>query len=69
MVHTLLAICNNGGDPAFFLIAFPVAIWVSFVESWLVATYLGEFIIFVVILLSARASFALLRSVKNRVHA
>lgn len=58
-----------GRDPAFFLIAFPVAIWVSFVESWLVATYLGEFIIFVVILLSARASFALLRSVKNRVHA
>ena len=58
-----------GRDPAFLLIAFPVAIWVSFVESWLVATYLGEFIIFVVILLSARASFALLRSVKDSVHA
>ena len=56
-----------GRDPIFFLIAFPVAIWVSFVESWVVATYLGEFIIFVVILLSARASFALLRSLDNRV--
>ncbi len=58
-----------GRDPAFFLIAFPVAIWVSFVESWLVATYLGEFIIFVAILLSSRVSFALLRSVKDRAHA
>lgn len=58
-----------GSDPVFFLIAYPVAIWVSFVESWLVATYLGEFIIFVVILLSARAFFALWRSGEERVHA
>ena len=57
-----------GRDPAFFLIAFPVAIWVSFVESWLVATYLGEFIIFVVILFSSRGSFALWRSAGNRAH-
>ena len=56
-----------GRDPAFFLIAFSAAIWVSFVESWLVATYLGEFIIFVVILLSARASFAMMRTLRNRV--
>ena len=58
-----------GRDLAFFLIAFPVAIWASFVESWLVATYLGEFIIFVVMLLSARASFALFQSVRGRVYA
>ena len=55
-----------GRDPAFFLIAFPVAIWVSFVESWVVATYLGEFIIFVVILLFARAFFALMRTLRKR---
>lgn len=57
-----------GRDPAFFLIAFPAAIWVSFVESWLVATYIGEFIIFVVILLSARASIVLMRILRNRVY-
>ena len=51
-----------GRDPAFLLIAFPAAIWVSFVESWLVATYLGEFVIFVVILLCARASFVMMRT-------
>ena len=51
-----------GRDPAFLLIAFPAAIWVSFVESWLVATYLGEFVIFVVILLCARASFVMMRA-------
>ncbi|MDP1955363.1 MAG: hypothetical protein Q8K71_12850 [Polaromonas sp.] len=49
-----------GKDLAFFLIAYPVAIAVSFVESWVVGTYLGEFIIFVVILLFARASFAII---------
>lgn len=47
-----------GRDPVYFLIAFPVVIWVSFVESWVVATYLGEFIIFVVILLLGRAILA-----------
>ena len=48
-----------GLDPAYFLIAFPVAIWASFVESWVVATYLGEFIIFVVLLLATRSALAL----------
>lgn len=56
-----------GRDPAFLLIAFPVAIWSSFVESWVVATYLGEFIIFVVILFLSRASIALFGSLKHRV--
>ncbi len=55
-----------GRDPAFLFIAFPVAIWASFVESWVVATYLGEFIIFVVVLLFVRASFPLLRTVMGR---
>lgn len=54
-----------GRDPAYFLIAFPVAVWVSFVESWVVATYLGEFIIFVVILLSGHAILALPRLLKK----
>jgi hypothetical protein len=56
-----------GHDPAFFLIAFPVAIWASFVESWVVATYFGEFIIFVVILLLARTFIALFGSFTHRV--
>lgn len=56
-----------GKEPAFLLIAFPAAIWASTVESWVVATYLGEFIIFVVILLSARAFFVLLQLLKDRV--
>ncbi len=56
-----------GRDPAFFLIAFPVAIWASFVESWVVATYFGEFIIFAVILLLARAFISLFGSLKHRV--
>ena len=47
-----------GRDPAYFLMAFPAAIWASYVESWVVATYLGEFIIFVVILLVGRRIFA-----------
>ena len=55
-----------GRDPAFLLIAFPVAIWASFVESWVVATYLGEFIIFVVILFVARAFFNLLGRINHR---
>lgn len=54
-----------GRDPAFLLIAFPVAIWASFVESWVVATYLGEFIIFVVILFIARATFNLLGRINH----
>jgi hypothetical protein len=39
----------------YFIIAFPVVIWASFVESWIVSSYLGEFVIFVAILLIARA--------------
>lgn len=56
-----------GRDPAFLFIAFPAAIWASFVESWVVATYLGEFIIFVVVLFLVRASFPLLRTVVGKV--
>ena len=39
----------------YFIIAFPVVIWTCFVESWIVSSYLGEFVIFVAILLIARA--------------
>lgn len=46
-----------GRDPAFLLIAYPVAIWACFVESWLVATCLGEFVIFALILFAARVFF------------
>ncbi len=57
-----------GRDYAFLLIAFPVALWAGFVESWVVATYFGEFIIFVVILFAARATLALLYKTKDAAH-
>lgn len=44
----------SGVRPEYFIIALPVAIWACFVESWLVSGYLGEFVIFVVILVIAR---------------
>ena len=37
----------NGRMTAYFFVAFPITMWAFFVESWLVATYLGEFIIFI----------------------
>lgn len=50
--YSFLAI--SGARTEYFIIAFPVAIWACFVESWLVSSYLGEFVIFVVILIIAR---------------
>ncbi len=50
--YSFLAV--SGARPEYFFIAFPVAIWACFVESWLVSGYLGEFVIFVVILIIAR---------------
>lgn len=43
-----------GARTEYFIIAFPAIIWACFVESWLVSSYLGEFLIFVVVLLIAR---------------
>lgn len=43
-----------GARPEYFIIAFSAAIWACFVESWLVSGYLGEFVIFVVLLIIAR---------------
>ena len=48
-----------GKDYAFLLIAFPVVLWAGYVESWVVATYLGEFVIFVALLFLMRAGIAL----------
>lgn len=56
----------QGRDNAFLLIALPAAIWASSVESWVVGTYLGELIIFVVIYLSARVAFACFRPLIQR---
>lgn len=42
-------IAASGADPAFFLIAFPVALWGAYVESWIAASYIGGFITFVII--------------------
>lgn len=47
--YSFLAV--SGARPEYFIIAFPAAIWACFVESWLVSSYLGEFVIFVVILI------------------
>lgn len=38
----------------YFIIAFPAVIWACFVESWLVSSYLGEFMILIAVLLIAR---------------
>jgi len=48
-----------GQDYAFLLIAFPVVLWAAYVESWVVATYLGEFVIFVVLLYLLRMGFSM----------
>ncbi len=50
---------SRGRDPAFFLIAFPSAIWASYVETWIAASYIGGFLTFNVIWLVARAVFNL----------
>jgi hypothetical protein len=50
--YSLLAVYGNRSE--YFIIAFPALIWACFVESWLVSSYLGEFMIFVVILLITR---------------
>jgi hypothetical protein len=47
--YSFLAV--SGARPEYFIIAFPAAIWACFVESWLVSSYLGEFVIFVAILI------------------
>ena len=43
-----------GARSEYFIIAFPAVIWACFVESWLVSSYLGEFLILVVVLLITR---------------
>ena len=44
----------GGSDPAFFLIAFPTAVGAAFVETWIAATYIGGFLIYVALWLCAR---------------
>ena len=50
--YSFLAVYGTRSE--YFIIAFPAAIWACFVESWLVSSYLGEFLILVVVLLIAR---------------
>ena len=40
---------TRGLDPAFFVIAFPTALWASFVESWIAAQYVGGFLTIVLL--------------------
>ncbi len=42
-------IAASGSDPAYFLIAFPVALWAAFVETWIAASYIGGFFTIVVL--------------------
>jgi hypothetical protein len=44
----------DGHDLAFFVIAFPSALWGAFVESWIAATYIGGFLLLVVLWCAAR---------------
>lgn len=64
--YSFLAI--YGVRPEYFLIAFSAAIWACFVESWLVSSYLGEFVIFVVILVVARILMKCNDYLKKRKH-
>ena len=50
--YSFLAV--SGVRTEYFVVAFSAAIWACFVESWLVSGYLGEFVIFVVVLFSVR---------------
>lgn len=50
-----------GKDPAFFLIAAPVATWAMQVEAWVVATYVGGFMQFFIIWLFANIAFRRIR--------
>ena len=50
-------LASRGRDPAFFLIAFPSAIWAAFVESWIAASYIGGFLTLNVLWLVARVLF------------
>jgi hypothetical protein len=52
-------IAAAGKDLAFFVIAFPTALWASFVESWIAANYVGGFI--TLVLLWHIARFLLLK--------
>jgi hypothetical protein len=42
-------IAAAGKDLAFFVIAFPTALWASFVESWIAASYVGGFVTLVLL--------------------
>lgn len=44
----------KGKDPAFYLIAFPVALWASFVENWVAASYVGGFLTLLILWMGAR---------------
>lgn len=48
---------SRGRDPAFFLIAFPSAIWACFLETWIAASYIGGFLTLNILWLVARAVF------------
>jgi hypothetical protein len=62
--YSFLAV--SGARPEYFIIAFSVAIWACFVESWLVSCYLGEFVIFIVILIIARTLMKCHDYLKNK---
>lgn len=48
------SLASSGYASEYFLVCVPVAIWSGFVESWIVSTYLGQFIIFLVLLIFGR---------------
>jgi hypothetical protein len=52
-------IAAGGRDLAFFVIAFPTALWASFVETWIAANYVGGFI--TIVLLWCLAKFLILK--------
>lgn len=62
--YSFLAV--SGARLEYFVIAFSAAIWACFVESWLVSSFLGEFVIFVVIITIARIMMKCCGYLKNK---
>ncbi|MCX7177153.1 MAG: hypothetical protein NT159_25190, partial [Proteobacteria bacterium] len=47
-------IAAKGLDPGYFVVALPVALWASYVETWVAASYIGGFLTLVILWLCAR---------------
>ena len=56
----------SGQDLSFYLVALSVCIWAANVESWIVGSYFGEFIIVLVLLIMSKFGFWLHRTLQRK---